>query len=88
MCDDKTDNVVPYGSACTLGRKIPIGELAGRNGLTPYYIRKWAAQGLIPHYRVGNGNLLFPEREAMVVVAQLLAKNRTNRGAKLPPSMN
>lgn len=89
MSNENMNRLICCGSPCRPERKIGIGELAGRNGLTPYHIHKMVALGLVHCIRIGNGNLLFPETEAMREVAQALADNRVDAsGHARAPSAN
>jgi hypothetical protein len=85
MSDDNIIKLPCCGPPCRPELKNGIGELAGRNGLTPYHIRKMVALDLVHCIRIGEGNLLFPETQAMQEVAQSLADNRVNGSNQVPP---
>jgi DNA-binding transcriptional MerR regulator len=53
-------------------RYIRIGELARLAGVTPYCIRKWTSEGLIPHVKRPGERLLYPEDEAMEAIRLIL----------------
>ncbi len=86
MIEETVIDVVPVVStAGNPKRYIGIGELASRNGVSPYYIGKWADLDLIPCVRVEGCNRLFPEREAMAAVAWILTHYRVKGHIRVPP---
>lgn len=85
MIEETVIDVVPVVStAGNPKRYIGIGELAGRNGVSSYYIRKWADLDLIPCVRVEGCHRLFPEREAMAAVAWILTHYRVKGRIHVP----